>query len=507
MTRAAELRVDIVTDASKAKAGIRQAETGLTGFAGRMKGTFGGAQAKIMAGFAAIGAAKIFGDSIAEAREAAKTMAATNAVIKSTGGAAGVTAQHVANLATELSNMAGVDDEAIQGSENLLMTFTQIKGTNFDAATKAVLDLSAATGTDLNSAAIQVGKALNDPVKGITALTRVGVSFTKQQKDQINAMVKAGDVAGAQALILKELGKEFGGAAAAAADPMDKLKVSVGNAEEAFGTALLPTVNACTDVLAKFFTLLANNQGAMTAFLAIIAAMTLAWIAYNVAQGLAALGLFVLTAPIAAVVIGVAALIAVIVICVLRFKVLRTAAIAVWNAIVAAVRAAVNGIRAAWNAVFAFISGLLRSLANIASSVWATITGAATRAAAVVRSAWASIVGFFSGIASAVGRAMSSVFNAIISPFQKAMSWIRNNFHLPKIDLNPFKAAMATPPAAGGTFTTPTARGGGRAGGTTNITVNVRSGPLSSPTQTGQAVVDALRAWQRGNGPLPVAVR
>jgi hypothetical protein len=306
----------------------------------------------------------------------------------------------------------------------------------------------------------------------LTALTKNGVTFTKQQIAQIKAMQKAGDVAGAQAIILKELGKEFGGSAKAAADPMDQLTVSVGNAEEAFGTALLPTVNACTTVLAKFFTLLANNQGAMTAFLAIIAAMTLAWIAYNVAQGLAALGLFVLTAPIAAV-----------------------------------VRAAVNGIRAAWNAVFAFVSGLFRALANIASSVWATITHAASSAAATVRAAWASIVGFFSGIASAVGRAMSSVFNAIISPFQRAMSWIRNNFHLPKIDLNPFKAAMAAPPPAGGTFRGPIPGPRASTTGSTNITVNVRSGPLSSPTQTGQAVVDALRAWQRGNGPLPVAVR
>src|SRR6476659_10112151 len=433
--RAATLKVDIVTDASKAKAGFSKAESGMKGFAGRMKSTFGSAQAKIMTGFAAIGAAKIFGDSIAEAREAAKTMAATNAVIKSTGGAAGVTATHVANLATELSNMAGVDDEAIQGSENLLMTFTQIKGTNFDAATKAVLDLSAATGTDLNSAAIQVGKALNDPVKGITALTRVGVSFTKQQKDQINAMVKAGDTAGAQALILKELGKEFGGAAEAAADPMDKLNVSVGNATEAFGTAMMPAVTTAADALSSFFDLLSTNQGAMTAFLAIIAALTAAWIAYNVVQALAALGLVAVTWPILLIVLGIAALIAIIVVLVLRFKVIRKVAADVWNAIWNAVKIAVNGIRSAWNAVWGFLAGIFTSIKDAAVRIWNAVKDAAGKAVDKVKSLWSGVTGFFSGIVDGIKRTFAKVYDAITAPFQKAMDWVKNHFHLPSISL------------------------------------------------------------------------
>jgi hypothetical protein len=110
----------------------------------------------------------------------------------------------------------------------------------FDQATQIVVDMSTALGQDLKSSSIQVGKALNDPIKGVTALQRVGVSFTKQQKDQIKTLVDSGKTLDAQKLILRELGKEFGGAAEAAATPMDKLRVKVGNLEETIGTKLIP---------------------------------------------------------------------------------------------------------------------------------------------------------------------------------------------------------------------------------------------------------------------------
>jgi hypothetical protein len=86
--------------------------------------------------------------------------------------------------------------QADPGAENLLLTFTGIGKDVFPGATKAVVDLGIAmAGGDVNNAnfkasAIQVGKALNDPIKGVTALSKVGVSFTKQQKDQIKALVK-----------------------------------------------------------------------------------------------------------------------------------------------------------------------------------------------------------------------------------------------------------------------------------------------------------------------------
>lgn len=212
--------------------------------------TFGKSMAgAIGAAFAAAAVVNFFKGAIAEAQEAAKVTKLTEAVIRSTGGAAKVTADQIGDLAGRLSDLSGVDDEVIQSAGNVLLTFTNVKdelgnGNDvFSQATAAALDLSAALGQDMQSSAVQLGKALNDPIKGVTALQRVGVSFTESQREQIKAMVEAGNVMGAQKLILAELAKEFGGAAAAAASPADKARVAWGNLQEDLGNKLLPTLN------------------------------------------------------------------------------------------------------------------------------------------------------------------------------------------------------------------------------------------------------------------------
>lgn len=227
----------------------RNLERDMDGLSGKFRSFGGLAKVGLGAAVAGIGGLAVaLGGAVKEAAEAAKIGRLTDAVIKSTGGAANVSADQVANYAEKLSNLTGVDDEAIQGGQNLLLTFTKVRnevgaGNDiFDQATKAALDMSVALGTDMASASLQMGKALNDPIKGMTALSRAGVSFTQQQKDQVKAMVEAGDVLGAQKLILGEMTTQFGGAAAAAADPMQKLGTIVGNLQEKVGTALLPII-------------------------------------------------------------------------------------------------------------------------------------------------------------------------------------------------------------------------------------------------------------------------
>jgi acid phosphatase family membrane protein YuiD len=197
-----------------------------------------------------------------EAREAQKVAAQTNAVIKSTGGVAKVSADQVSALATAISNKVGVDDEAIQSGANLLLTFTGIrneagKGNDiFNQATRVVTDMTAAmnggkvTQEGMKTASIQVGKALQDPIKGITALRKVGVAFTEQQVTQIKTMVASGNALGAKRIILAELNKEFGGSAAAGTNAMQKLGVVFGNIKEQIGTVLLPIIDRFASWLA-----------------------------------------------------------------------------------------------------------------------------------------------------------------------------------------------------------------------------------------------------------------
>jgi hypothetical protein len=152
----------------------------------------------------------------------ARTEAQTAAVIESTGGKAGVSAGEVRKYSESLEKLSTVDDKVIQDGQNMLLTFTGISKDVFPEATKAALNMSVAMAggnveqVDMKASAIQLGKALNDPIKGITALRKVGVAFTKDQQKQIKALVESGDVLGAQRIILHELNVEFGNAAEAA---------------------------------------------------------------------------------------------------------------------------------------------------------------------------------------------------------------------------------------------------------------------------------------------------
>src|SRR4051812_2737506 len=224
-----------------------QASAGLDSLGGAMGNVGMIAGGAALAGVAALGAAIVGGAK--DAQEARLIMAQTQTVIESTGSAAGVSAQHVADYAASLSDAAGgslFGDDQIQQSTNMLLTFTNIKGATLDAATAISVDLAQALGGAPKDQAIALGKALNDPIAGVTSLTRVGVTFTDQQKEQIKTMQDAGDTAGAQAIILGELNKEFGGQAAAAAKAaggMVQFKAGLGETFETIGAELLPILD------------------------------------------------------------------------------------------------------------------------------------------------------------------------------------------------------------------------------------------------------------------------
>lgn len=148
--------------------------------------------------------------------EADRAMAQLNATIKSTGGAAGFSSSQIARMANDLQDVTAFGNDAIMSMQSVLLTFTKVRGDEFRTATKSILDMSTALGMDLKGAAIQVGKALNDPIAGVSALGRAGVQFTAAQKETIAALVQTGKTAEAQRVILKELETQFGGAAEAA---------------------------------------------------------------------------------------------------------------------------------------------------------------------------------------------------------------------------------------------------------------------------------------------------
>lgn len=197
--------------------------------------------------------------SIKAFSEQEQVMAQTEAVLKSTGGAANLTAEDITNLASRLRELTSIDDEAIQASSNLLLTFREVrnevgKGNDiFNQAQGAILDMATAlnqgaipSSEELKSATLALGKALNDPITGMTALRRVGVSFNESQRETIQSLVESGDLMGAQKVILRELTKEFGGAAEAAGDTfagkLQELKNTFEDLQETVGSFAVETL-------------------------------------------------------------------------------------------------------------------------------------------------------------------------------------------------------------------------------------------------------------------------
>jgi hypothetical protein len=190
--------------------------------------------------------AGVLRDSVRAAGEAAESTARVTAAIKSTGGVAGVTVESLKEMASGLQAVTTFEDDAILSGQSMLLTFTKIGKNVFPQATETMLNMSTAMGSDLKSAAIQLGKALNDPVEGISALSRVGVQLTSDQEGLIKAFVRAGDVESAQKIILGELETQMGGLARATAEagagPLMKFSNIVGDVKEQLGEALLPVL-------------------------------------------------------------------------------------------------------------------------------------------------------------------------------------------------------------------------------------------------------------------------
>src|SRR5258708_3784884 len=209
-------------------------------------------------------------DVIGVTEKHAFVAAPTVQVLKSTKDVSGETTASLNDMADALSQTTDFSHDTIQGGENLLLTFTNIGKGVFPQATQSILDVSQAMGQDLKSSAIQVGKALGDPTHGMTALQRIGVTFSAQEKATVKEMMAHNNIIGAQKVILKELGTEFGGSAQAAGKTFGGMMKELGNTMEdvkiKIGTAVMPLLIR----LGQWF--IANRMPLITNFSTILTA-------------------------------------------------------------------------------------------------------------------------------------------------------------------------------------------------------------------------------------------
>jgi len=254
--------------------------------------------------------------------EQQKAIAQVEAGLASTANQVGYTSEQLQKMAADLQTKTLFgDEEILKDATAQLLTFTNISGDQFSRVQSVALDLATRLDGDLKSASIQLGKALNDPVANLTALSRAGIQFSADQKEVIKSLAESGQLAEAQTLILAELEKQYGGSAEAAAQagmgPFKQLQNSIGDVTEEFGRLindmlkpLVPKVQA----LVASFTNLSDRQKQVALTIAAVAAsagplMLLVGALIKARGAMLALNVVMAANPIGAVVAGVALLV------------------------------------------------------------------------------------------------------------------------------------------------------------------------------------------------------
>lgn len=175
-----------------------------------------GRKATIAFAAVAAGAAAFATGVIRNTIESENAIAQLTRGVELSAGRVGRTVEQLQEQAKQLQSTTLFSDEQVTEAQSRLLSFQNVAGDVFDRAIRASADLAQRMGTDLNSAALQLGKALQEPETGLTALTRSGTTFSKQQKELIKDLVESGRTLEAQSLILDELERQYEGSARAA---------------------------------------------------------------------------------------------------------------------------------------------------------------------------------------------------------------------------------------------------------------------------------------------------
>lgn len=227
----------------------RQAQSAADGvnkaFAGLLSGALFG-----------VGVGTVFSKFIEETKNAQNEQAQLAAVLKSTGQAAGYSLDQLNKMASGLSNASVFSEGDINQAQTRLLSYTGVVGEEFPRALQAVIDMSARLGMSVEQSAETIGKALDVPSQGLTALSKQGFRFTEDQKKLVEQLEKAGKTAEAQGIILNALESAYGGAAGAARDTLGGALQALQNqiddlmtGDDGSVNGLTSSINDLTDVL------------------------------------------------------------------------------------------------------------------------------------------------------------------------------------------------------------------------------------------------------------------
>ena len=267
--------------------GLRQAATNAAAFEGPLGGVSGrlGAMSSLLGsvnpamvglGLAVSGVTIFMSSAIKEQDQFALRNKKQEALLRSTGFAAGFAAHELDAMAKSVALNTLASVEGIKDTQNVLLSFKGISEESFRSAITLSQDMAAVMGGDSKSAALQLGKALESPTDGISALKRAGVSFSQAEKDMIRDMEESGRVAEAQTFILATLTNQIGGAGAAEADGTlagavdtlsqrwQQLKVTVAE-DSGAGTGMKRLANGMADIVDRVTHMISPDDNARMA--------------------------------------------------------------------------------------------------------------------------------------------------------------------------------------------------------------------------------------------------
>jgi hypothetical protein len=184
--------------------------------------TLAGPLAGLAPAFGIAGIIEFADRSIQAFQESQAALANVEAGLKSTGNAIGITGKQFSEMAARAQEVGIFEDDTImQNATAQLLTFGSIGKNNFERVQNAAMDVAAklngvaVTGENLKGISIMMGKAMDDPVRGMGAMRKAGLQFDQQQENMIKTMALSGNKHGAQVLMLKEIERLYGGTSVA----------------------------------------------------------------------------------------------------------------------------------------------------------------------------------------------------------------------------------------------------------------------------------------------------
>ncbi|WP_422463923.1 hypothetical protein [Endozoicomonas sp. ALB115] len=176
-------------------------------------------------------------------------------VVDKLGASIGFTREELRQFALAMGRDTLTSTEEVNEAMVVLQSYFSITGDHFKETIKLAQDMATVFGGGLVQSTNQLAKALEDPIRGVNALRRSGVTFTKAEQDMIKALVESNQLFEAQELVLEKVNAQVGGQGVKAANGFAGAIDTVGeNWHELMRTigesqALINTVNSLASSL------------------------------------------------------------------------------------------------------------------------------------------------------------------------------------------------------------------------------------------------------------------